>query len=191
MAISPALLAVAAAGSTIVGAVGSLVSANANAQAARYQSQVAERQRQINLLNASRALDAARQEHIQTEQQNAALYGAQVAAQSASGLKIGGRSQILTRKGARELGRLDALNVVAAGDIAAYNYRMAAEDAGNESKFLRQTSTNSMLTGWLSAGSTLIGGLRDFNFGKNVNLLGPRRLSGTVSYGARSLGGVF
>ena len=191
MAFSPAVLAAAAAASTVIGAVGSLVSANANAQAARYQSQVAERQRQINLLNATRALDAARQEQIQTDQQSAALCGAQVAAQSASGLKLGGRSQILTRKGARELGRLDALNVAAAGDIAAYNYRIAAEDAGKESQFLKQTATNSRLTGWLSAGSTLTGGLKDFDFGKSTNLFGPRKMTGTLSYGSRALGGVF
>lgn len=192
MAFTPAVLAAAAAIGTVTTAIGSLVTANANASAQRYQAQVAERQRQINLLNADRALDAARQEQIQMDQQTSALLGSQIAAQSASGLKLGGRSQILTRKSARELGRLDALNISAAGDIAAYNYRVAAEDSGKESQFLRQSASNSMLTGWLSAGSTLIGGMQNFDFGvpKAGTVLGPRRYNGKVTYGTSMIGGL-
>lgn len=162
MAVSAVIpLALAAVG-TAVSVVSAIHSANATAQAQAYQAQVAARQRDINLQNAQRALERSRQEQIQQDQQTRALLGEQIAAQSASGLKLGGRSQMLTRKSARELGRMDALNVVQAGEIEAYNFRIAAEDASSESQFLTQSANNTRLAGWLDAGSALVSGLRGF-----------------------------
>lgn len=184
MAFSPAIIGAVGLGlsaiGTAIGVFGAIQSANATAQSQMYQSQVAERQRQINLMNAQRAADRAKQEQVQTDDQTRALLGEQIAAQSASGLKLGGRSQMLTRKSARQLGRLDALNVIHAGQIEAYNYRVAAEDSAGEARFLRQSASNSALTGWLDAGSTLIGGIRSTNLFRVPSLLGPTKLNRTI-----------
>lgn len=175
MAVAPAVLTAITIAGTVAAAGSALVSASASADAKRYQASVADRQRQINELNAKRAVERSRIEAMQADQQSRALLGEQIAAQSASGLKIGGRSQILTRKSAKQLARQDALNIAYGGDIEAYNYRQAAQDAGIEAKFLRNSAGYDMLAGWLDAGSTLMGGMKGFDFGTK-STLGTRKI---------------
>lgn len=164
MAFAPAIgIALAIAGIGL-SAIGSIQQGQSNAAAATYQSQVADRNKQINLVNAQRAIARSRAESQQVEEQNRALYGAQEAAQSASGLSLFGRSQILTRKSARELGRRDVLNVRQAGEVEAYNFQMAAQDNATQSDFLQQQASDSALAGWLGAASAVVGGLSSPRF---------------------------
>lgn len=158
-AAAPFLPAIATVAGTAFAVIGAINNANANAEAQRYQAMVAERNQQIQLANAERAGQRAQMEAQQQDQTTRALVGQLVAEQSASGLRIGGRSQMLTRKTARELGRLDTLNIRQAGDIEVHNYRVAAEDAGNEATFSRQSANNSILSGWIDAGSALFSGI--------------------------------
>lgn len=145
--------------STAVGVVGAIMSANAAAQSANYQAAIAERQAEVNRINAARAIETSQQQQLEQDQQTRAFLGEQIAAQSASGLRIGGGSAMLTRKSARELGRLDALNIRQAGEVEAYNWKVGAEDAAASAGFAKMQANNSLLEGFMTGAGTLVGGL--------------------------------
>lgn len=136
---------------TVAAIGGAVVSTAATIQANNYQAQVAKRNAELMNANAERAVQRSQQEQLQKDQETRALLGEQIAAQSASGLKLGGRSQILTRKSARMLGRLDALNIRTAGDTEAFNYRMMAQDEYDKIKFLGQSNNFALASGFLNA----------------------------------------
>lgn len=176
MAVDPISLTLLAA-STAIGIFGAVQNTSATIAANNYQAQVAERNRQANELNAQRALERSSAEQVQQDEQTRALLGAQIAAQSASGLRLGGRSQMLTRKSARELGRLDAINVKRAGEVDAYNFRVAAEDASKQIDFLHQSNKHAMLSGFLDAASVGISGLRSLPGNQLTSIVGARKAS--------------
>lgn len=132
------LLTIASVG---VGIAGVVASTSATIQANNYQAQIAERNRQLMEINAQRAVERASLAQQQQDEQTKALLGQQIAAQSASGLSLYGGSAMLTRKSARELGRMDAIRVKEAGDIEAFNYRMAAADALDQIKFYQSANS--------------------------------------------------
>lgn len=177
LAALPTILGIVGTGLSIVGAI---ATTSANMQAANYQAQVAERNRQMAELNERRSLDRANADLLAQEEQTRALLGEQIAAQSASGLKLGGKSQMLTRKSARALGRQDAENVVKAGDIEAYNFRVMAEDFKGQAQFARQTGANAGIAGILSVGSALVGGAQSFFKPEFQSLLGSSKLAKTT-----------
>lgn len=158
MTIAPAALAALAIVGTVASVAGIAVQTSAAVNAANYQAQVAERNKAIQLDNANRAIARSQQEQEDQDRKNAFLYGQQTAVQAASGLKLGGRSFLLTRKSARELGRLDSLNVRQAGELEAYNYKVLSEDSAAAAGFARSQANSSLLEGFLSAGSSIIGG---------------------------------
>jgi hypothetical protein len=143
---------------------GVAASTSATISANNYQAQVAQRNADLMNENARRAIDVAQQEQIQQDQKTRGLLGEQVAAQSASGLKLGGRSYMLTRKSARQLGRLDALNIRQDGDITAFNYRMAAQDNLDQITQLKSANKTALLSGFLDAASVGLTGLKSSNF---------------------------
>src|SRR5690606_10778752 len=131
---------IASALSGILGAVGAIVAAQeranaanqqadnelAAARAAEYQRQVAEQNARISTRNAERSIRVAQIEQQDQDAVTRALIGEQISLQGASGLALGGRSQLLTRKSAAALGRKDALNVRYAGEVQKYNYLVEA-----------------------------------------------------------------
>lgn len=172
MTVAPLLLTAV---SVAVGVMGVVANTSATIAANNYQAQVAERNRQAQELNAQRALARSSAEQQQQDEQTRALLGAQIAAQSASGLRLGGRSQMLTRKSARELGRLDAINVKRAGEVDAYNFRVAAEDASKQVDFLHQSNKHAVLSGFLDAASVGISGVRSLPGNQLSSLVGARK----------------
>jgi hypothetical protein len=173
MAFAPAVIAalptILTVASTAIGVVGVLSSASANAQAMNYQAMVAERQEEINKQNADRAIATSQQQQAEQDDQTRALLGEQIAAQSASGLRLGGGSAMLTRKSARELGRLDALNIRQAGEVEAYNWKVGAQDAALAAGFSKMQANNSLTEGFLTGAGTLIGGMSKLNFPKTTS----------------------
>lgn len=165
-----------------VGLAGAVASTSATIQANNYQKEVARRQAVIMNANAERAGQAAQQAQIQQDQQTAALLGEQLAAQSASGLKVGGKSQMLTRKSARQLGRLDALTVRDAGDVEVFNYRMLAQDETEKIKYLNQANGTALLTGFLDAASVGLTGFK--NLSSHSSLLGQTKNTSLIKIGS-------
>lgn len=180
----PVILGIVGTGLTIAGIV---QQTQAQQQVSNYQAMVADRNAAIMEQNATRSLDRSRQDLLKQEEQTRALIGQQIAAQSASGLKLGGRSQMLTRKSARALGRQDAENVLKAGDIEAINFRQTAEDFRMQSTFARQEGANAGVAGALGVGSALVGGAQSFFKPGVTSLLGASKLSKQSVPGATKL----
>lgn len=160
MAFAAPLLPILAIGVGVAGVAVSTASAIAQNN---YQKQVAQRNAAIAEINAQRATTQAQSEQLKQDQETRALLGEQIAAQSASGLKLGGRSQMLTRKSARQLGRMDAVAIREAGDVEAWNFRQIAAENYDQIKFLQQSSNFALLSGFLDAASIGISGLSKTN----------------------------
>lgn len=140
----------------VVSAVGSLVSGLAAMQAANYQAAVAKANAKVAEDNASRAQHRAQ---IMAQDQDAltlAMLGEQEAAQSATGVDVGGPSARLARKSAAELGRKDALNVRQDGEIEAYNFKVDAMNARSEGQLARMRGRSAMIGGVFNAASGLL-----------------------------------
>lgn len=166
MAFAPALLGALPTILSVVGTVaaigGTLMTASASANADRYQAQVAQKDSQIQALNADRAEYDAQIKQQDQDNVTAATEGAVEANQGASGLSIGGGSQILTRKSVAMLGRQDALRIRAAGDANAYNFLTQSASSQKAADFANASAGNSLLTGFISAGAQAIGGYKDY-----------------------------
>ena len=165
-------------GATALGVVSTLAAADSQRQASNYQAMIADRQAKINEENAVRAQIASQQQQQENDNRTRALLGEQIAAQSASGLRLGGRSQMLTRKAAREIGRLDSLNIRHAGELEAYNWRVGAEDAAQSAAFARSTANNAMLEGFLGAAGVGLSGLSKINWSNTGFGTSPKSLIG-------------
>lgn len=144
-------------------AVGTGLSIASTLAAGNYQNKIAEQNAKIANENADRAIH---QSQIEAQRQDAltlGMIGEQEAIQSASGLSLTGRSQILTRKNARELGRLDALNVAQAGERDAYNFRLDAQNQLNAGTLAKSSAAGNALGSFLGFAAntpTLVGGSR-------------------------------
>lgn len=158
--------------STVVGVAGVATSVMSQLSANAYQKQVAQKSAAVAEVNASRATQAAQAAQMQQDQETRALLGEQLAAQSASGLKLGGRSQMLTRKSARILGRMDAVAIREAGDVEAWNYRQIAAENYDKVKFLQQSSNFALFGGFLDAATVGIAGVKAGAFG---DVMGARK----------------
>lgn len=111
--ISLALITTAASGA--LGAGTSIMQGN-------YQSEVANMNARVAKDNAMRASAVSQIEAQESDLQTKALLGEQITSQTASGVSLSGRSQLLTRNTARMLGRRDAENIIAAGSAERSNF---------------------------------------------------------------------
>lgn len=152
-----------------VSAVGALTGGFASYAAGNYANKVAEMNAGIAEKNALRAKNSASIEAQQQDALTLGMLGEQEAAQSASGLSITGKSQVLTRKAAARLGRLDALNITRAGEIEAYNHRVDAANMLAQGQQAKASGAGSLLGGFLGAGSSLIGASTSTTAGKKVS----------------------
>lgn len=190
MTIAPALTAALLIAGTVASVAGIAISTSANVNAANYQAQIADRNAKINADNANRAIARSQQEQADQDRRTSLYLGTQLAEQAASGLKIGGRSFMLTRKSARELGRMDALNVRQAGEVEAQNYRVASSDSAQAADFSRSQANSSLLEGFFNAGSSIIGGATGIAKSGGVpSILGARKTVGNVYAGAGAMAG--
>lgn len=145
---------------SVLGAAGSIVSGVAGMAAANYQAKVARMNAEISRDNAQRSIQEAQLRQIEQDNQTRALMGEQLAAQSASGLSLGGRSQMLTRKSAAQLGRKDALNVRYQGEVESTNYENQARGHEASAQMYKSQGINSLIGGFFDAGSSIIGGAK-------------------------------
>lgn len=141
---------------TALSAFGAIQSGIAGANAASYQAQVAEFNAKIATDNARMARERSQEQQMEQDTLTLGQLGEQEAIQSATGLS--GRSQMLTRKAAIQLGRQDALRVIKSGEMDAWNFENQASAARAESSAYSARASSSMLSGFLNAGSSLISG---------------------------------
>lgn len=147
-------------GGSLFNALGAVVTAGSGLAAASYQAQVAKANASIAEQNAQRAVTQGNKAAQEQDNLTRAAIGEQIAVQSASGLSLNSKSQMLTRKAARALGRQDSINAREAGDINAYNYRTDAMNFESQAAGAKLAGTSSLLSGVLDFGGSLIGNAR-------------------------------
>lgn len=138
------------AGGAVLGGISALAAGN-------YQKQVADMNATIAKDNAARAKERAQVNQQNQDAATLGMLGEQEAAQSASGISLTSRSAIATRKSARQLGRLDALNIRQAGEIEAYNYQVDAANQKSAGQFAQSEGQLGLLGSFFKAGGSLVG----------------------------------
>lgn len=152
-----AFLPVAAA---VLGAAGTLFSGVSAYQQGRYQSQVAKNNAKIAEQNAARANTAAQIEQQRSDREYGAQEAQALAAQSASGLDVLGRSQFLSRENIHRVRGEAAKDIRLEGDA---NVRSLLQDAANfrgEASAAKLEGTSKLIGSAFSAGSSLLGSAR-------------------------------
>ena len=140
----------------IAGALASVASGVMGMMQASYQAQVAKMNAEVAKENATRASQRAGIEAQEKDiMETRALLGEQEVAQAASGVSIAGKSQVLTRATARKLGRRDAENIVAAGQLERYNYLVDAANFKAEAKAAKISGISSLVGGFLGAAGSM------------------------------------
>ena len=148
------LLLMAGAG---ISAFGALREGKAASQAANYQAAVSNQNAKIAEENAVDAIQRAQVDQLSLDNESAAFRGSQLAAQGASGLAIGGRSQALTRAASDRLAREDALKIRQGGDFEARRFKQEAANFRNEATASKMEAKNARISSYFDAAATLIG----------------------------------
>ena len=151
---------------TAISIAGTVASAFASIQQANYAAQVARFNASINNQNAERAIERSRIEAQDQDFIARALIGQITADQAASGLSLSSGSFALQRKTLRTLARQDAKRIVQAGDIEAFNFRVAAAGNTATAGLAKSAGFNSLVSGALGvagdisslAGKSLVSG---------------------------------
>lgn len=144
--------------SAILTAVGTGISAASALGSAIYQKNMADMNARIADDNAKRAIERSQVEQQSQDDMTRGMLGEQEAAMSSSGLSLNSRSSVMTRKAARELGRLDALNIRQAGEIEAYNYKAEAASQRAMGKAALFNGGMNMLSSFIGGTTSMIGG---------------------------------
>lgn len=142
----------------VAAALGSLVQGVTGVMQGMYQSKVADMNAKIAGENAVRAQQVAGINAQGNDNQIAAQLGEQEVDQAASGVSLSGKSQILTRNSARMLGRADTTNIIEAGNLEAYNYRVQQANFKAEKKAAKISAISAGIGGVLGAAANLPSG---------------------------------
>lgn len=158
MAAIPAALGSMAGGIGTALSVGGAIMGGVSAmQQAKYQAEVAKNNAKVAQDNANRETTATQQRIMQSDNELAALAGEQLATQGASGLSTGGRTQFLTRKQTKTIGRQDALNINEQGTQTSRNYLQQAADFRSEANMAKSAGRNALLQSVIGAAGSLVG----------------------------------
>ena len=155
--------------SSLIGAGSALVSGAAGLIGAIRAKQTADINAEIADDNAKRSIHRSEVEQQESDMMTLGKLGEQEAAQSASGLAVTSRSNVLTRVAARKLGRLDALNIRQAGELEAHNFRVEGMNARLQGKAALAEGVGGLIGSFFKAGGSLIGGTPATKMGNRVN----------------------
>lgn len=140
---------------TVLQGIGALVTGVATFAAASNNAAIQEMNAQIANDNARRALERSKVEQQESDIRARGLIGEQLAQQAGSGVDVGRGSPKYTRIAARELARLDALNIRQAGEIEAYNYKTQAANFSASAAAEKSGGAFGLLGSFLNAGSII------------------------------------
>lgn len=146
----------------VVGLVSSMSAqaqqAEAQANALRYQAQVAENNRQIGDQLADRATKAGEAQVSAQRLKTAAAIGGIKAHQGASGLDINSGSAVDIQSTAAEMGELDALTIRNNAAMQSYSYKLQGAGYGQTAALSMAGAQNAQTAGNLSQFTSLAGG---------------------------------
>lgn len=151
-----------------VGTVGALKSAQAQASAAKYNSAVASVNAQQALKNAGLSSAEGSVQAMDQSLRTRAAVGETLANQAASGLDVNSGSAPQVRQSEAEIGETDALRIRSNATKEAYGYQIQAASQGAESALQKSEASADLISGYVNAGSTLLGsaGTAATNFAK-------------------------
>ena len=165
----------AAISSAVIGGVGSIMQGQAAASQAAYQAQVARNNQIIAQRNAADALKRGEIEEDKVRRRTASILGQQRALLAGQGSVLDEGSPLEIQMDTAGLGELDALTTRSNFQREAYADEVQAMNQAAQAA-LYDTRT-SLLGSWLSAGGSLLGGLRGGKVQNSVGF-GSTRASG-------------
>lgn len=154
----------------VLSAYGQVQQGRAAYSSSMYQAGVAKQNSIIAKQNAEYAADSAdrvMEKGLFTAEQNDIktdfILGQQLTAQGGSGLDVNSASFRRTRTATAELGRMDTMSIRENANIDFFNEMIRSTNYENqsnmfqqESQFATQTAQNSLLAGYINAGSSLL-----------------------------------
>jgi len=146
---------IAAAG---LSAAGSLVSANASAQAAKYQAKVDEMNARIEDKRAVDAIERGQKEEQLHRREVSAFASKQTAAQAAVGLDTGFGSPLQNIVDTVTLGELDAMQIRKNAELEAYDRKVGAANYRASADMNKSAAKNAILGGFFDAAGAVVGG---------------------------------
>lgn len=143
---------------SVIGAVGNIESGYSNANATKYQAQVAENNSAI----AGRNAEFATQEgNVQAENQglkNRSQAGSIIANTAANGIDVNSGSAKQVQQSQQILGNLDAMTIRSSAAREAYGYQTQAQNFTAEAALKSSEAKNDVSAGFMGAGSSLLSG---------------------------------
>ncbi len=144
--------------STLLTATGQVQQASASAAASKYQAQIGQMNAQISEKRARDAIERGQIEEQKKRQEVARTMGAQKAAMAANGVDLSFGSPLDTIVDTATLGELDALTIRSNAAREEYDYKVQAANQRAGSQLNTMQASAAKTGGWLSAGSTVLGG---------------------------------
>lgn len=152
---APAMAAVTA----VMSAVGTVASAQASSSQAAYQAQVARNNQIIAQRNAADALKRGVIEEDKVRQRTSSIMGQQRALLAGQGSALDEGSPLDIQMDTAGMGELDALTVRSNFQREAYAHEVQGMNHAAQAALHEGKARTSMLSTWLSAGGSLLGGL--------------------------------
>jgi hypothetical protein len=164
---SPLFLAAGSLVSTVVGAgisaYGQSKTAQANAQAATYQAQVAANNQKIAQQNAQFSLASGRQQAQIQDIKTGQNLGQIKAAQAASGLDVNTGSNLDVQQSAAEIGRLDTLTIMNNAMKQSGGFLAQGQQFTAESQLDTMKASAAQTAGSIGVASSILGGASSFS----------------------------
>jgi hypothetical protein len=146
-------------GSTLLGAVGSIQQANAQAAAAEYNAKIGEMNAQLSERRARDAIERGAAEEQRKRMEVARLQGQQKAAMAANGVDLGFGSPLDTIVDTAVLGELDALTIRTNAYRESYDRQVDAVNQRAGAELNRMEAKAAKTGGYLAAAGTVLGGV--------------------------------
>lgn len=141
-----------------ISAMGAASSADANAAAYTYKSQVAANNALIAEANAKAALSAGGSQAQTNDLKTRNVVGTQLVTQAANGLDVGSGTNVNLRQSTLDLGHLDTATIIYNAGRKAAGYKAQASNFTAESQLDKMSAANAETEGEFKVASSLIGG---------------------------------
>lgn len=160
----------------VVGAVGNIITGQANAGAAGYNASVNRQNAVVARENAAIAGQAGAEQQFDAGIRDRNLVGNLKANEAAGGVDVNQGSAATTQGSAIEMGQLDAMTIRSNATKAAYGYEQQATSFEDQRNLDRFEKNNDATAGDISAGATFLGGV-----GSAANSFAEYQLQGGFS----------
>lgn len=169
------LTTIATIGAAVIGAAGTAMQSQASASQAAYQAQVARNNQIIAQRNAADTLKRGDVEEDKVRQRTASILGQQRARLAGQGSVLDEGSPLDIQMDTAGLGELDSLATRSNYRREAYAQEVQAMNYAAQAALYDSKARTSLLDNWLSAGGSLLGGLKGGGKTQNGIAMGSTR----------------